>query len=53
MVEPSEDRADCLLEEVKQSSTFTVGHGEVGVGGLVVGLLEQQVEISAGQQLTE
>ena len=53
MVEPTQDRADCLLEEVEQSATFTVGHGVVGVEGLVVGLLEQQVEISEGQQLTE
>ena len=38
------DRSDCLLEQMEQSSTSTIGDRVVG---LVVGLLEQQVEMSA------
>ena len=46
MVGVAQDRSDCLVEEMEQSST--IGDRVVG---LVVRLLEQQVEMSARQTL--
>lgn len=53
-MEVAQDRSDCLLEQLEQSHTSTIGHSVVRLEvGLEVGLVEQQVEMSASQELTE
>ena len=52
-MEVAQDRSDCVLEQLEQSHTSTIGHSVVRLEvGLEVGLVEQQ-EMSASQELTE
>ena len=54
LMEVAQDRSDCVLEQLEQSHTSTIGHSVVRLEvGLEVGLVEQQVEMSASQELTE